>query len=100
MSKKNGKKLVIVDTIVSYKMRYVIECNEVNHSLDEITMIDSGNPEDVFEEISQKCLGETIFDHREITKKEFNDMIAQMKIDNEGSWWMGSDLIRKINYTT
>jgi ribosomal protein S1 len=92
------KKLVLVDTFVTYKMSYVIECDEIDHALDEVTMIDSGDSADAFPEFSQKCLGETIFDHREITKKEFDKMLKENEKNEEGSWWMGESLIRKIDY--
>ncbi len=88
-------KLFIVDTIVTYRMRYVIRGNELEHCMDEITMRDSGNDKDYFEEFSQKCLGEQIADGREITMDEFNLMLVE---DKNASSWMGEKLIRDIKY--
>lgn len=96
----NTKKLFIVDTVVTFRHRYVIEADELSHAYDEITMIDSGNPDDMFESVSQKCLGETIIDGREITKEDFDNMLISLKNDNSelSSYWMGNDLIRCIDY--
>ena len=95
MKKKKDKKLFLVDTIVTYRMRYVIEAKELPHAFDEVTMIDSGNPEDSFSEFSQKYIGEDILDGREISMKEFDVLLST---DKECSHWMGKKLIRKINY--
>jgi len=94
------KKLYIVDTISTFRHRYVIEANELEHAYDEVTMVDSGNDEDSFESVSQRYLGEVIIDGREITKKDFDKMLAEMAEDkNEGcSHWMGDKLIRVIDY--
>jgi len=94
------KKLFIVDTIVTFRHRYVIEANELEHAYDEVTMIDSGNDSDLFEPVSSKCLGETIIDGRKISKKKFNELLNTLENDSseQSSYWMGDDLIRKINY--
>ncbi len=89
------KKLFVVDTISTFRQRYVIEAESLEHAYDEVTMRDSGSEEDDFEEFSQKWLGETIIDGREIKMKHFNKMLEE---DKECSGWMGEKLIRKINY--
>jgi hypothetical protein len=90
--------LFIVDTITTTRMRYVIDAKEASHAEDEVTMIDSGNPDDFFEEFSQRFLGETIVDTRKITKKEFDKMLKELEVNKEGSHWMGDELIRTIKY--
>jgi hypothetical protein len=90
--------LFLVDTIINTRVRYVIEAEEASHAEDEVTMIDSGNPDDFFDEVSQKCLGETIVDTREITKDDFNKMLEELAVNGEGCHWLGDKLIRKINY--
>lgn len=90
--------LFIVDTIVTTRMRYVIEAKEASHAEDEVTMIDSGSPDDRFEEFSQRNLGEVIVDTRSITKAEFKKMLEESKTTGESSYWMGEKLIRKIDY--
>lgn len=94
------KKLYIVDTVISFRHRYVIEAKCLDHAYDAVTMIDSGNPDDHFHEVSQKFLGETIIDGREISSKEFNKMLSKLEKDKEehSSYWLGNELIKKINY--
>lgn len=90
--------LFIVDSLVTMRMRYVVDANEAPHAEDEVTMKDSGNPEDFFEEFSQKQLGEVIMDTRSITEVEYREMLKELEINGEGSYWMGDKLIRKVNY--
>jgi len=94
------KKLFVVDTISSFRMRYVIEADELEHAYDEVLMRNSGDNKDAFEEMTQRYLGETILDGREITKEEFNSMLTQYESDkNElSSYWMGEKLIRVVDY--
>lgn len=88
--------LFVIDTISSFRMRYVIEAEDVSHAMDEVTMRDSGNEADFVEEFSQKYLGETILDGREITKEQYDDLLQS---DPNCSRWMGEKLIHKIDYT-
>ena len=94
------KKLFIVDTISSFRMRYVIEANTISDAYDELVMRDSGNPDDEFTELTQKHLGEQIVDGREISKEEFNKLIEELGNDQEeiSSYWLGEKAIRKVNY--
>ena len=94
------KKLFVVETITVFKHRYVIEADELEHAYDEVTMKDSGRDDDFFEDVSQRYLGETITDGREISKKDFEKMLKGLATSKEetSSYWMGDKLIRKINY--
>ena len=94
------KKLYIVDTISTFRHRYVIEANELEHAYDEVTMINSGDEDDAFPEVTQRHLGETIIDGREITKKEFKKMLESLKDDKDEScsYWVGDNLIRVLDY--
>ena len=94
------KKLYIVDTISTFRHRYVIEAAELEHAYDEVTMIDSGNDDNSFESVSQRYLGETIIDGREISKKEFDKMLKTLEADKDEncSYWMGDKLIRVLDY--
>ena len=94
-----SKKLFIVDTISTFRMRYVIEAEELSHAYDEVTM--NGGADDQFDELTQKHLGETIVDGREITKKEFKKMLETLpnEKDELSSYWAGDAMIRKIDYT-
>ena len=99
-NKAAKKKLYIVDTISTFRHRYVIEAAELEHAYDEVTMIDSGYDADSFESVSQRYLGEVIVDGREITKKDFNKMLKDLAEDKDEdcSHWMGDKLIRVIDY--
>jgi len=94
------KKLYLVDTIVTFRHKYVVEATELEHAFDEVTMRDSGNELDSFEEVTQLYLGETITDGREISKKEFKKLLKGLEADKRelSSYWMGDQLIRKIDY--
>lgn len=95
-----AKKLFLVDTIVTFRHKYVIEADELSHAYDEVTMRDSGNPADDFTEVTQKFISENIIDGREISNKEFKKLIKNLEIDKDenSSYWLGDELIRKINY--
>jgi hypothetical protein len=94
------KKLYLVDTIVTFRHKYVIEADELEHAYDEVTMRESGDPDDSFEEVTQRYLGEIITDGREISKKEFKQLLKTLEKDKDetSSYWLGKDLIRKIDY--
>jgi len=87
--------LFVVDTISTTRHRYVVEAKNLEHAYDEVTMRDSGYPEDGFEEFSQKFIGETIVDGRKIKMKHFNKMLKE---DEDCNHWLGDSLIRKIKY--
>lgn len=93
--------LYIVDTISTFRMRYVIEAESLEHAYDEVTMVDSGCPEDAFDEVTQLHVGEQIIDGRKISKKKFDKMLVELAADKNElcSHWMGDKLIRKIDYT-
>lgn len=87
--------LYLVDTIVSYRMKYVVEAKELSHAFDEVTMNDG-----LLSELTQRCLGETITDGREVTIEEVNKLLQTYKEDQHelSSHWMGEKLINKAKY--
>jgi hypothetical protein len=93
-------KLFVVDTLVTFRHRYVIEAESLEHAYDEVTMKDSGAEADEFEEVSQRYLDEVIIDGRKIGRKKFQKMIEKLSQDEKElcSAWMGEELIRKIDY--
>lgn len=97
-------KLFIVDTLVTFRNRYVVEAECIDHAYDEVTMIESGNKSDYFDPFSQLRMTEAIIDGRKISRKTFRKMIKDLENDKNpqesGSYWMGEDLIRVINYNT
>lgn len=75
MSKKPKTKIVLVDALVSYRMRYAVELAEDSPdewALDTVTMEQAA-------EFSQECLGEQIISHRVVTESEF---LQQFDKDN------------------
>lgn len=94
-------KLFLVDTIITFRHKYVVEAESLEHAYDEVTMKDSGNELDSFDEVTQRYLGETIIDGRKISKKDFKVLLETCKADKDehSSHWMGEQLIRKIDYT-
>ena len=75
MSKKPTTKIVLVDALVSYRMRYAVELAEdspESWALDTVTMAQAA-------EFSQECLGEQIVSHRVVTEAEF---LQQFDKDN------------------
>lgn len=55
--------LYIVDTISTFRHRYIIECDERGHATDTVVMEEA-------EEVSQFWLGESIIEAREITRDD------------------------------
>jgi hypothetical protein len=74
VERKSTKTLVLVEAISQYRMRYVVECDEVEHAADEVCM------ERVKDEFSQHHLGEVITSTREISSEEYLRLFDQ---DNE-----------------
>lgn len=93
--------LFVVETIVTFRHKYVIECKNLEHAYDTVAMEEAG-------EFSQMYLGETIVTGREITKDDFNNMIKSLENNGfgdgtryqpeSGSPWMGEELIHKVDY--
>jgi len=67
----------LVETIVSYRMRYVVKAKEEGDALDEVAFQEE-DPN--FNEFSQKYLGSTILGTRELAD---NEVIELCDIDND-----------------
>lgn len=91
--------LFVVETIVTFRHRYVVECKELEHAFDTVACQEA-------EEFSQMCLGEQIISGREITHEEFDRMNEALKLHGDGtryqpetgSPWMGEKMIYKVSY--
>lgn len=92
--------LYVIDTLVQFRHKYVVEAENLEHAYDEVVMRESGSEENYFDEVTQRYLGETILDGREITREDFHNMLRNLTQDNKEScsYWMGDKLIRKIDY--
>jgi bifunctional DNA-binding transcriptional regulator/antitoxin component of YhaV-PrlF toxin-antitoxin module len=91
LSKKQEIELVMVDTIVTYRMRYVVEVpkGQAECALETVAMDDA-------KEFSQECLGEQIASYRVVTEVEALEMCDK---DNECyvNW---TDELKKKNFFT
>lgn len=67
---KQEKKLVVVETVETFKHTYIIECDEISHALDEVVINN-------VEEFSQERLGENIFGSSEISREEYEKMVKK-----------------------
>lgn len=83
----------MVEAITMYRMRYVVECDEVSHAADTVTM------NEMQDEFSQLHLGEIITSTREISREEY------LKLFNEDNdylrGWTDEEkfkLVHKIDY--
>ena len=88
-----SKKLVMVEAITMYRMRYVVECDDVSHAADTVAM------NEMQDEFSQLHLGETITSSREISREEY------LRLFNEDNdylrAWTDEEkfrLVHKIDY--
>lgn len=91
--------LFVVETIQTFRHKYVIECKNLEHAYDTISSEEAV-------EFSQMFLGEQIITGREITKKKFNKMVKALENHGDGtsyqpetgSSWMGEELITVVDY--
>lgn len=91
--------LFVVETIQTFRHRYVIECEELDHAYDTVVC-------DEVDEFSQMYLGESIISGYEITRDEFNRMNKALEQYGDGthyqpesgSPWMGEKMIHKVDY--
>jgi hypothetical protein len=87
-----------IDVLVSFRNKYIIEADALEHAYDELVMTEHNRE---FNEVTQKFLGEQIIEGREITKENLIGMIDRLKNDKDEmcSYWMDDKLIHKIDYT-
>jgi hypothetical protein len=86
-----------VDVLVTFRNKYVVEAEDIEHAKDEITWTEH---ERDFPEVTQRFLGEQIIDAQEISMEQFESKLEKYKNDKEewASYWLGEKLIHKINY--
>lgn len=87
-----------VDVLVSFRNKYIIEAETLEHAYDEMVMTEHDRN---FDELSQKFLGEQIIEGREITRENLTGLVERLKNDKDEmcSYWMEDKLIHKIDYT-
>jgi hypothetical protein len=91
--------LFVVETISTFRHKYVIECKNVEHALDTVACEEAV-------EFSQMHLGEQIVTGKEITSEDFDRMNDALNKYGDGtsyqpetgSPWMGNKIIHVIDY--
>jgi hypothetical protein len=91
--------LFVVETINTYRHRYVIDCKKLEHAFDTVVCEEA-------QEFSQMYLGENIVTGREITCEEFHRMNNALNNYGDGtsyqpesgSPWMGEKMIHVVKY--
>ena len=91
--------LFVVEAISTIRHKYVIECNELDHAFDTVTIGEAAG-------FSQMFLGEQIITGYEITKDTFNEMNEMLKDVGDGtsyqpecgSPWLGDKIIHQVKY--
>lgn len=91
--------LYIVETIQTFRHRYVIECKELEHAFDSVICNEAPD-------FSQMHLGENIVTGREITRDEFHRINNELNKYGDGtsyqpesgSPWMGEKMIHVVKY--
>jgi hypothetical protein len=87
-----------VDVLVTFRNKYIIEAESLEHAYDELVMTEHNRE---FNEVTQKFLGEQIIEGRETTREGVTEMINRLKDDESElcSYWMEDKLIHKVDYT-
>jgi hypothetical protein len=87
------KKLVLVDAISQFRIRYAVEVDEVDLAKD-VVVREVDNPD--FQEFSQLHLGELVSSYREITREEYLGLFDE---DNSHMRsWPDEEKFGLINY--
>lgn len=96
----NKMPLFVVETVSTFRHRYVIDCKTLDHAYDTVSMEEA-------KEFSQMHLGEQIVTGREITKNEFDRMNKALEKHGDGtkyrpevgSPWMSEHTIHVVDYS-
>lgn len=91
--------IFLVDTLSTFRMKYAIEAETLEHAMDELVMTEHDRN---FDEITQRWLGEQIIEGREVSYEELLVLLNKLEKDKEelSSHWMGDKLIHKVQYET
>lgn len=91
--------LFVVETVQTFRHKYVIDCKSLHHAYDTVAMNEA-------HEFSQMYLGENIMTGHEITREEFQRMSKALEKHGDGteyqpesgSPWMGEKQIHVVEY--
>lgn len=89
--------IFLVDTLSTFRMKYAIEAETLEHAMDELVCTEHNRN---FDEVTQRWLGEQIIEGREVTLEQLRGMLEQLSKDDAemSSYWMGDKLIHKVQY--
>ena len=91
--------IFLVDTLSTFRMKYAIEAETLEHAMDELVMTEHNRN---FDEVTQRWLGEQIIEGREVSYEELLVLMNKLEKDKDemSSHWMADKLIHKVNYET
>lgn len=86
-----------IDMLVSFRNKYIIEADCLEHAYDEMVMTEHNRE---FDEVSQRFLGESIIEGKEIKLEDIPELINRLKDNKEEMccYWMEDKLIHKVDY--
>ena len=89
--------IFLVDTLSTFRMKYAIEAETLEHAMDELVCTEHNRN---FDEVTQRWLGEQIIEGREVTLEQLRGILEQLSKDDAemSSHWMGDKLIHKVQY--
>ena len=91
--------IFLVDTLSTFRMKYAIEAETLEHAMDELVMTEHNR---TFDEVTQRWLGEQIIEGREVSYEELLVLMNKLEKDKDemSSHWMGDKLVHKVKYET
>lgn len=91
--------IFLVDTLSTFRMKYAIEAETLEHAMDELVMTEHDRN---FDEVTQRWLGEQIIEGREVSYEELLVLMNKLEKDKDemSSHWMGDKLVHKVKYET
>lgn len=89
--------IFLINTLSTFRMKYAIEAETLEHAMDELVMTEHNRN---FDEVTQRWLGEQIMDAQVVTQEQLQDILKQLSEDSNemSSHWMGDKLIHKVQY--
>ena len=90
--------IYMIDTLVTFRHKWLIEAESLEHAYDELVCTEH---EREFDELTQRCLGETIIEGREVNREEIDKVVGQLKEDDSEwvNYWLVDKCIHKVDYT-
>lgn len=86
--------MFIVNTIISYRVKYAVEAPSADDARTILT-----DHEGLLHELTQRCLGEVVTDVTETSKEDIITYLQYLKEDKDemSSYWMDEKLINRVS---